>query len=620
MKATNSDDSQIDAFDTAEHHEPVTMSEHDALLASDNDNASNPHLVQPTLPSMDILREVLDFASQHGLEDSNEILTKAIILIHPERPCTRCPDQTLAERTALGIETTSRWKQPFLMYLCIIVTALGAMGQGWAQTGINGANIYWPDVLGVGSESAHDSLVVGLINSGIYLSNALLGSWLVSPLNHRLGRRGAVFAGGLVSLLFNVASSIAGRWQILLLCRLLLGVGLGIVNSTLNIFAAECAPAAIRGGLGVAWQMFTAFGIFLGFLMTMLVDNAPETFKSLRWRAMLLAPAVPALPLLALIFVCPESPSYWVKHSGRYDMALRSLRRLRNTELQAARDLLVYHEESQRPENVAEESSYLKTLMELFTIPRVRRATVAAWTTMLAQQLCGINIVAFYSSTIFLEASFTPHAANLASTIFGLVNFLGAIPAIWTMDSLGRRSLLLLTLPLTALSMAVAATSFSISDDSVRFGMITSMIYLFCLLYSPGMGPVPAAYSAEVFPLSHRELGTSSAVAVTNLFAAILSLTFPALLSVLGTQGSFLVYALGNVVGWFLVFLFVRETKMRTLEELDEVFSIPGRRFIDYQLKEVVPWWTRRYILMRKNEMSPSGIVWAQYSAVDENE
>lgn len=208
----------------------------------------------------------------------------------------------------------------------------------------------------------------------------------------------------------------------------------------------------------------------------------------------------------------------------------------------------------------------------------------------------------------------------MASTIFGLVNFLGAIPAIWTMDSLGRRSLLLLTLPLMAVSMGVAGLSFSITDDTVRFGMITSMIYLFCLLYSPGMGPVPAAYSAEVFPLSHRELGTSSAVAVTTLFAAVLSLTFPTLLSMLGTQGSFLVYALGNMVGWVLVLLFVRESKMRTLEQLDEVFSVPERRFIEYQLKEVVPWWMKRYVLMQKNADPPQALVSTQYSALNQDD
>lgn len=120
------------------------------------------------------------------------------------------------------------------------------------------------------------------------------------------------------------------------------------------------------------------------------------------------------------------------------------------------------------------------------------------------------------------------------------------------------------------------------------------------------MGPVPAAYSAEVFPLSHREIGMSSAVAVTNLWASALSLTFPALLSVLGSQGAFTLYAALNVVAFVLVFLFVPETRLKTLDELDVVFSVSTRRFVRYQVMEYLPWWTRRYLLrQRKAELNP---------------
>lgn len=168
--------------------------------------------------------------------------------------------------------------------------------------------------------------------------------------------------------------------------------------------------------------------------------------------------------------------------------------------------------------------------------------------------------------------------------------------------------------------MAVAALSFEMPDGRLRFGIITSMIYLFCLLYSPGLGPVPAAYSAEVFPLSHREIGASSAMAVTNLFAAILSLTFPALLSGLGARGSFLIYAAGNVLGWWLVFLFVRETKQHTLEQLDGVFSVPTGDLIKYQLHEVLPWWTKKYVLLRKYEELPAEDYTTPYSIVSQNE
>jgi len=120
------------------------------------------------------------------------------------------------------------------------------------------------------------------------------------------------------------------------------------------------------------------------------------------------------------------------------------------------------------------------------------------------------------------------------------------------------------------------------------------------------MGPVPAAYSAEVFPLSHREIGMSSAVAVTNLWASALSLTFPALLSFLGSQGAFTLYAALNVVAFVLVFLFVPETRLKTLDELDLVFAVSTRRFVRYQVLEYAPWWVKRYVLRQGTaDLSP---------------
>jgi MFS family permease len=450
--------------------------------------------------------EIIAFAELHGLEEKLHVLQKAGHLIEADTNHRDIPAITKAELYALETEHSRKWNQPLTMYLCILATALGAIGQGWAQASINGANLYYPQLFHVGSSSMHDTLVVGFINSGIYLSNGLLGSWLVAPLNSKLGRRGAVFTGALISLLFNVLGSSAPSWRRLLLCRLCLGVGLGIVSSSLNVFAAECAPAAIRGGLSVAWQMFVAFGIFLGFWANMLIDDHPESSGPLRWRYMLLAPAISNLPLLLLIFACPESPSWYIKHASQYRRAFTSLYRLRNTELQAARELLLTY--FQRKEiGTRPETSLLRKLPELFTIPRNRRATVAAWSTNLAQQACGINIIAFFSSSIFVEAHFSNHAAELASTIFGLVNTIGALPAIWLMDAAGRRTLLLLTLPPMAVCMGIAGLSFSISEEkaSLRFGMITSMIYLFCLLYSPGKFPRAASTEAshQRMPITH---------------------------------------------------------------------------------------------------------------------
>jgi MFS family permease len=91
------------------------------------------------------------------------------------------------------------------------------------------------------------------------------GAWVSTPINLRLGRRGAIFSGAALCLIAVLAAGMSQSWPQLLLARLILGLGMGLNASTVSVYAAECAPAAIRGGLAVSWQMFTAFGIFLGF-------------------------------------------------------------------------------------------------------------------------------------------------------------------------------------------------------------------------------------------------------------------------------------------------------------------------------------------------------------------
>lgn len=441
------------------------------------------------------------------------------------------------------------------------------------------------------------------------------GAWLSDPVNNKLGRRGAILLGSAICVCGNIASALSQDWQTLLLFRVLLGAGLGINASTINVYVAECAPAYVRGGLAVSWQMFVAFGVFLGFVANVAVFNLASP-----WRAQLAFPMIPAFLLAIFIMLCPESPAWLVKSGHNYEKAFRSLRRLRNTDFQAARDVYTMSLQT-RGASSKQHIVFTRKLGELFTVPRNRRATQAAFVVMLSQQLCGINTIAFYSSTIFSNAGFTTFQALLASTVFGFVNFLGAFPAIWTMDGFGRRSLLLITLPFMALTMLAAGLTYSLPESSpARFGLLAAMIYLFCAEYSPGMGPVPNPYCAEVFPLSHREIGMSFAVSVANVWASVLSLTFPWLLTLLRSQGAFILYACLNVLALVLIFLFVPETKMKTLEELDEVFSVRTRDFVRFQSTEYLPWWMRRYILQQHDaQLKPMDFNVA-YSSLDQDE
>lgn len=119
-------------------------------------------------------------------------------------------------------------------------------------------------------------------------------------------------------------------------------------------------------------------------------------------------------------------------------------------------------------------------------------------------------------------------------------------------------------------------------------------------------GPVPFTYAAEVFPLSHREVGMGFAVATCLFWASVLSISFPKLLEKLGPQGAFGFYACLNVVALIMIFLFVPETKQRTLEELDFIFAVSEGRFIKYQVGTALPWWLKRHVMQDKSAMRKS--------------
>jgi len=143
------------------------------------------------------------------------------------------------------------------------------------------------------------------------------------------------------------------------------------------------------------------------------------------------------------------------------------------------------------------------------------------------------------------------------------------------------------------------------SDSKLRLGLMAFFIYVFAMFYSPGEGPVPYAYSAEVFPLSHREVGMGFAVATCLFWAAVLGITLPRMMRVFGIMGAFGLYAGLNVLAFVLIFLFVPETKQRTLEELDYVFAVPVKKHMRYQVFTALPWWFKRYILRRKVALEP---------------
>lgn len=205
----------------------------------------------------------------------------------------------------------------------------------------------------------------------------------------------------------------------------------------------------------------------------------------------------------------------------------------------------------------------------------------------------------------------------------GLTNWLFAIPAIYTIDTFGRRNLLLTTFPLMGLCLFFCGFSFYIPSDptgepsDARVACVATAIFLFMIVYSPGEGPVPFTYSAEAFPLYIRDTGMSFATATTWGFNFILSLTWPALVEAFKPQGAFGWYAGWNFLGWIYCYFLLPETKVSvplsihtnlpfanvrlqnlTLEELDTVFSVGNREHAGYYSRKL-PWYFDKFILRK---------------------
>ncbi|KAJ7735717.1 sugar transporter [Mycena metata] len=206
---------------------------------------------------------------------------------------------------------------------------------------------------------------------------------------------------------------------------------------------------------------------------------------------------------------------------------------------------------------VLREANYFTRFLELFTIPRNRRASLAAFVVMIAQQ-------AFYSSNVFVDAGYTKSA--LLASLSSQLTMTGWL----TIDTFGRRN------SLTAgLCFLIPASS------SVRIPPVALFVFIFAGTFNG--------------------LGSAFAAATNLFFASVLSVTFPRILSTFTAVGAFGFYAGLNIVALVMIFFLLPETKQRTLEELDYVFTVPTRRHIAYQGGTFLSYWIKRWVFFQRD-------------------
>ncbi|KAF4440065.1 hypothetical protein F53441_12387 [Fusarium austroafricanum] len=428
------------------------------------------------------------------------------------------------------------------MWMVISTVSLSAFLQGFVQSSNNGANLfaeYWISQTGDNPVNSRFAFT----NAAVYFSAAVIGCPLAAPMNSLFGRRGTIIVASVLILAASVGSACIelneNSWAVLGGIRLISGVGMGLKATSTPILAAETAVGSWRGSSVLLWQL------------------------------------------------CPEK-------------AYASLLRLRNTKMQAVRDLFLTYKGIEA-ENTKESlapvpgggAHYLLRYWKILKIRRLRNALIASGIVALSQQLSGINLMAFYGGTtlVGITPGNVPEAnqisrAMLYNLIFGLLNFLFCLPAIYYIDVWGRRKILLFTVPFMAICLMGAAVSF----ERLSREAVAAWLYFHTIFYSPGMGPVPFILAAESFPLAYRDTGASFAISINFLFAGLLAWLQPLLVDGIEFGGTIGVFSGLNVVAFVLIFLLVEETSGVPLESLSLIFNKPKGEFTRFQIFETLPW------------------------------
>ncbi|PVH15862.1 uncharacterized protein CXQ87_003719 [Candidozyma duobushaemuli] len=544
-----------------------------------------------------------EYAAEYNLDE--DLFARAAALARCPADFANMDFLTDSEKEQLTLEVTKKWHIPRKLVEVIALGSMAAAVQGMDQSVINGATLFYPDAFGI-TDMKNADLMEGLINGSPYLCCAIC-CWTSHWWNRTMGRKWVIFWTCFISAITCVWQGfVSMHWYHLFIARFCMGLGVGVKSATVPAYAAETTPHTIRGSLVMLWQFFTAVGIMFGYVSSLAFYHVGERgiAGGLNWRLMLGSASIPAFIVLFQVPGVPESPR-WLMGKGRHQEAFEALSILRRDQIAAARDHFYQYILLQQ-ESSFDGIPYWRRLWEMFTVRRNRNGALGAWIVMFMQQFCGINVIAYYSSSIFIESNLSEVKAMLASWGFGMINFLFAIPAFYTIDTFGRRNLLLCTFPLMSIFLLVAGFSFLTPDENTegKLAGVATGIYLFAAVYSSGEGPVPFTYSAEAFPLYIRDLGMGFATATCWFFNFILAFTWPRLRNAFTVTGAFGFYAAWNIVGWFLVLLFLPETKGLTLEELDSVFGVSLRKHAIYRARQAL-WCFRVWILREKLKPMP---------------
>ncbi|KAK5113503.1 hypothetical protein LTR62_003372 [Meristemomyces frigidus] len=479
----------------------------------------------------------------------------------------------------------------YYVALCAVFAAIGGLLFGYDQ-GVVSVILVEPQFLqrftriadGAAGAGFWKGLLTAMIELGA-LIGALNQGWIADKLSRKYS---IVLAVGI----FTIGSALqtgAVTYAMLVSARFVGGLGIGMLSMVAPLYISEISPPEIRGTLLVLEEFSIVTGIVIAFWITY---STQHILSEMAWRLPFALQILPALVLGIGILFLPFSPR-WLASKGRDQEALQSLAKLRQLPSSDQRVQMEWHdiraEAALHQEISAETHPHLQdgstssnlrlelaSWADLFKSGCWRRTHVGVGI-MFFQQFVGINALIYYSPTLFATMGLNHSMQLIMSGVLNITQLLGVTTSVWTMDRFGRRPLLLLGSMVMFLSHVVIAGlvgGYGADWSAHRTEGWTSAAFLFIYMaaFGASWGPVPWAMPAEIFPSSLRAKGVALSTCSNWLNNFIIGLVTPPLVETTG-YGAYVFFAIFCLLSLVWTFIFVPETKGRSLEEMDRVFG-----------------------------------------------
>ncbi len=433
------------------------------------------------------------------------------------------------------------------VYVVACVAALGGLLFGYDIGIISGALLF------IENDFPLTPFLTGVVVSSI-LIGAVFGAGASGALGDKLGRRKMVLIAAVIFAAGAVGMALSPTISVLIFFRIVTGLAVGAASALVPTYISEISPTDLRGSLSSVFQLAITLGILLAYMVNFALAGAEA------WRWMLGLAAVPAVVLFVGMCLVPETPRWLIKNN-LMDEARAVLRRSRGR--QDVEQEVKEIQEVEREESQTEARELLA--------PWVRPMLVVGIGLAMLQQFVGINTIIYYAPTIINDTGLGASASILATVGIGVVNVLFTLVAIWLIDKLGRKNLLLYGLTGMTLGTIILGLGFVLPGLSGVVSYITlGGMLLYIASFAASFGPIVWVMLPEIFPLQIR----GSAVGVSSLsnWVAnfIVALLFPVLIAALGETPVFWGLGVICVLAMIFVYFLVPETMGRSLEEIEE--------------------------------------------------